>query len=334
MENIFITGSAHPQLAQDIRETLNIEVYQCASAFPDSETFVELPVSVRDKHVFIIQPAPPPRQNDYLMELKMMAWAAKTCDAEKVTAIIPYFTYARADRQNKGRVCKAVELVTNELWKSGIDKIVTIDLHAEQSAAGDGQPRKWDNFYGSYTLIPALRELNIPPEQARVLAPDPNASGRAEFCNNKLQFPWDITTANKSRGKDPSSIKKMVIYGDFKDTTCVMIDDMISTGGTFVEMAAILEKKGAQALYLVATHGIFAPPALERITNTRLIPEGGVLVTDTIPPRPEVLQHKKIRVYKIAPLVVEYIRRSVLKKTGMSELFSAVAADVTCINPA
>lgn len=332
-ENIFITGSAHPQLAQDIREALNTEVYKCASVFPDNETFVEFPVSVRYKHVFIIQPAPPPRQNDYLMEIKMMAWAAKTCAAQEVTAIIPYFPYARADRPNKGRVCKAVELVSNELWRSGIDNIVTIDLHAEQSATGDGQPRRWDNFYGSYTLIPAIKELNLLPDNTRVVAPDPNAAGRARFCNSKLGFLWDITTADKSRGSDPRNINKMVLYGDFKGVVCIGIDDMISTGGTFIEMAGILKRNGAESLYLAATHGIFAPPALERITNTTLIPKGGVLVTDTIPPRPEVLNHEKIRVYKIAPLIVEYIQRSVSKKTGMSELFGAVADSVTCLNP-
>lgn len=331
--NILLTGSAHPKLAQDLRELLNTDVYNCASKFPDGETFIELPLSVRDKHVFIIQPTPPPFQNNYLMEIKMMAWAAKTCSADRVTAIIPYIAYARADRMNKGRVCKTIELVANELWKSGIDKIVTVDLHAEQSASGDGQPRKWDNFYGSYVLIPAIRQLGFDQTKVRVIAPDPNASGRADFFNNQLGFTESIATADKSRSKDPSKLRKMVLYGDFQNHTCIMVDDMVSTGGTFDELTNILKRRGATNLYIAATHGIFAPPALDRITNNELIPDGGVMVTDTIPPRPEVLGNDKINVYKIAPLIAEYIQRSVAKESGISTLFSAIADKVSLYTP-
>lgn len=329
---VIFTGTSNPQLAEDAARHVGIDCYNVAKEFEDGETYVELPESVRDKHVFIVQSTGPKHQDRHLMQAKMTAWASKVCGAEKVTAIFPYLAYSRADRTNKGRICKTIEMVSNELWASGIDKIVTFDLHSEQSATGDGRPRTWDNFYGSYVLVPAIKNLNIDKYKARVIAPDANAAGRASYINDMCNFPEDITTVVKRRNYLNREDIKLNLYGDFNGTTPLIVDDMIDTGGTVIKNLELLEKKGAEPGYLIVTHGVLSGPALSRLKSSRMIQEKGVFITNTIEPSPEVLDHEKIRVLDISPLIAQVIYRTVNRKKGMSELFSAVAEKVTQLN--
>lgn len=328
---VILTGTSNPRLVETVSSNLHLDSYAVARQHGDGETYVKIPSSVRDRHVFIIQSGGPKFQDRYLMEIEQMAWASKACGAEKVTAIIPYFPYARSDRMNRGRSSKTVELVSNKLWASGIDKLVTVDLHAEQSATGNGGPSKWDNFYGSYVLVPALEELvGSEKDRVRVIAPDSGAVGRATFFNDMMGIPEDISTVVKRRNPENRDDVRVNLYGDFQYTVPVIVDDMIDTAGTVRKIAELLRERGGEPAYIAATHGVLSGPALDNL-DTSSIRDGGVLITDTLAPSDEILNHPKIRVCSIAPLISEVIRRTIGRRGRMSELFSGVSKEVSFI---
>lgn len=314
---VLLAGSANPKLSKKIANILETKIYSCASQFPDGETKTEIPVSVRDKHVFIIQSISPPNHDRYLMELLQMAWTAKTCSAEQVTAVIPYMGYARADRMNRGRIPMTIDIIKSTLITCGVDSFITIDLHAEQSRGGD-RPRRWDILYGSSVLVPAIKRFDN--QNTAIVAPDGGAEGRSRWYNSLLEINSDIVLCHKRR--DPKTLKTEVtgVSGNIEGKDAWIIDDVIASFGSMEEVIKHLSKDGVRSINAAATHGVLCGEALNNIDRS---PVEKVFITDTIKQPDDLLtKHPKIKVISVAPLLAEAISRRVEKSKSMSELFS------------
>jgi ribose-phosphate pyrophosphokinase len=298
---ILLAGRANPELAASIAKILQTEVTYPITSFSDGEIRVRITPNLRRKMVFLIQPTSTP-VNDNIMELALMADAAKRASASEVTAVIPYFGYARQDRKEMSRVPISAAAVSSLLINAGIDRILTIDIHSEQMEGSIRQP--WDNLYASYSFLPVLKKLPI--KNLIVAAPDKGGVLQA-VGYAKLLRAQGIAFAYKMREitlNDVSNTFGMI--GDVKDKDVLMVDDVISTAGTIVHAANYIKQKGAKSVRVVATHGVFAGDAL-KIINDSAIEE--VIITDTIKPRDEVVKNKKITVVSVAPLLAEAIRR-------------------------
>lgn len=296
---VLLTGKSNPVLAQNIAKKLRRELFNPVSVFSDGEIRIKVPENVRRRHVFIIQSTCPP-VNDSLLELVFMADAARRSSADEITAVIPYFGYARQDRKEMPRVPISASVVASVLENAGIDRIVTLDIHSEQQQGFIKRP--WDNLYGSFALIPEIKKRKL--KNVVIAAPDKGGMTRATGYA-RLLGANDIALVYKERDiavNNKSDASAMI--GNVKGRDVLLVDDMIDTGGTIVHAANYLKKMGAGRVIVCATHGIFSGAAPEKFKDS-LIDE--LIVSDTIPLPSEMRKYKKVTVVSVADLLARAI---------------------------
>lgn len=294
------TGNANVKFASDVANCLEIQLGKASvNKFSDGEIAVELLENVRGSDVFILQPTSNPT-NDNLMEVLVLTDALKRASAGRITAAIPYFGYARQDRRPRSaRVPISAKLVANMLTSAGIDRVLTVDLHADQIQGFFDIPV--DNIYASPVLLKDIRTFNH--QNLIIVSPDTGGVARARAFAKALNV--DMAIIDKRRPK-ANEAEVMNIIGDIDGKTCVIIDDMIDTAKTLCKAAEALKARGAMAVYAYATHPVFSDDATTRINNSDI---DEIVVTDTIPLGLDAQNCSKIRVVTIANLVAETIRR-------------------------
>jgi len=307
------TGNANPTLAAEIASHLGIEVGAAhVGRFSDGEVTVEINQNVRARDVFVVQSTCAPT-NESLMELLIMVDALKRASAERISAVIPYFGYARQDRRPRSsRVPISAKLVADLLQTAGVARVLTMDLHADQIQGFFNVPV--DNIYASPVLLRDLRTKNY--DDLIVVSPDVGGVVRARALAKQLGC--DLAIIDKRRPKANVS-EVMNVIGDIEGRNCVIMDDMIDTAGTLVKAAEVLKERGAKKVYAYCTHPIFSGPAIERIAKGDALDE--VVVTNTIPLSEAGRACKKIRQLTVAPLIAETIQRIASGESVMS-LFS------------
>ncbi len=294
-------GNANPQLAQDIARHLMVPLGRSSvGRFSDGETTVELLENVRGRDVFIVQSTSPP-SNDHLMELMLMADACKRASSARITAVIPYFGYARQDRRPRAtRVPITAKVVANMIAGSGIDRLLTVDLHADQIQGFFDIPV--DNVYASPVLLGDVWKQKYP--DLMVVSPDVGGVVRARALAKRLDDA-ELAIIDKRRPRANES-EVMNIIGEVADKTCVLIDDLVDTAGTLCHAASALKSAGARKVLAYITHPVLSGPAIERISKSDL---DELVVTDTIPLRADAKQCAKIRQLTVAGLLAETMRR-------------------------
>jgi ribose-phosphate pyrophosphokinase len=296
-----LTGNANPQLAHDIARHLMVPLSRVAvSRFSDSETTVELLENVRGRDVFIVQPTSPPA-NDHLMELLVMVDACRRASAERITAVIPYFGYARQDRRPRAmRVPITAKLVANMIASAGVDRLLTVDLHADQVQGFFDIPV--DNVYASPVLLGDVWKQKH--DRLIVVSPDVGGVVRARALAKRLDDA-DLAIIDKRRPRANES-EVMNIIGEVAGRTCVLIDDLVDTAGTLCHAAKALKEAGAKKVLAYITHAVLSGPAVPRIAKSDL---DELVVTDTIPLSEEAKNCGKIRQLTVAGLLAETMRR-------------------------
>ena len=294
------TGTANPELAQNVVKHLDISLGRAdVGKFSDGEVAVELLENVRGRDVFILQPTCAPT-NDNLMEILTMADALKRASAGRITAAIPYFGYARQDRRPRSaRVPITAKLEANMLTSAGIDRVLTVDLHADQIQGFFDMPV--DNVYATPVLLKDIRSQRI--EDLIVVSPDVGGVVRARAVAKALNT--DLAIIDKRRPK-ANVAEVMNIIGEIEGRTCLIIDDMIDTANTLCKAASALKERGAQRVLAYASHAVFSGQAVDRINNSDI---DQVVITDTIPLCAAAKQSSRIRVVSIAGLIAETMRR-------------------------
>ena len=290
------SGTANPEFAKKISRYLSLPLSECAiKTFSDGEISVQIGESVRGKDVFVIQPTCAPA-NSNLMELLILTDALKRSSANSITAVVPYFGYARQDRKAAPRVPISAKLVANMMQTAGIDRVVTMDLHAGQIQGFFDVPV--DNLYGSLIFLDYLKEKNL--KNPIIASPDVGGVARARSFAKKLSL--DLVIVDKRR-EEANKSEVMNIIGDVAGKDVILIDDMIDTAGTIVKAAGAFKEQGAKSVSAFCTHAVLSGPAYERIESGTL---DGLVVTDTIPLKQE---SDRIKVISVAPLFGEVIRR-------------------------
>ncbi len=305
------TGTANHKLAADVVKYLNISLGRATvGRFSDGEVMVELMENVRGKDVFVLQSTCMPT-NDNLMEIMVMVDALKRSSAARVTAAIPYFGYARQDRRPRSaRVGITAKVVANMLQAVGVDRVLTMDLHADQIQGFFDIPV--DNVYAAPILLGDVWKHDYP--NLIVVSPDVGGVVRARALAKRLES--DLAIIDKRRPKANMS-EVMNIIGEVEGRTCVIMDDMVDTAGTLVKAAQALKESGAAHVVAYCTHPVFSGPAITRIAESQL---DEVVVTDTIPLSAEAQQCKKIRQLSVAGLLAETITR-ICNADSVSSLF-------------
>ncbi|MDR3567870.1 MAG: ribose-phosphate pyrophosphokinase [Syntrophobacteraceae bacterium] len=303
-------GNSNPALVRSICEILEIPLGKSlVGQFSDGEIRLEIAENVRGADVFVIQSGAAP-VNDNLMELLVMIDACKRSSAHRVTAVMPYYCYARQDRKNKPRVPITARLVADLITRVGADRIVTMDLHAGQIQGFFNVPV--DNLYASSILLPYIKE-NF-HENLVIVSPDAGGVPRARAYAKLLK--GGLAMIDKRRS-DPNKAEALNIIGDVEDKTAVILDDMVDTAGTLVEATRTLLERGAKEVYACATHAVLSGPAVERIQNSAL---KSLIVTDTLPLREEINGNGKIRCVSAARLFAQAIR-NIHNEDSISTLF-------------
>jgi ribose-phosphate pyrophosphokinase len=310
---LVFTGNANPSMALEIAQHLGTTVGNAhVGRFSDGEVTVEIQQNVRSRDVFVVQSTCAPT-NDNLMELLVMVDALKRASAERITAVIPYFGYARQDRRPRSaRVPITAKVVANMLQAVGVTSVLTMDLHADQIQGFFDIPV--DNIYASPVLLGDLRQRNY--TDLMVVSPDVGGVVRARALAKQLGC--DMAIIDKRRPKANVS-EVMHVIGDIDGRNCVIMDDMIDTAGTLVKAAEVLKERGAKKVYAYCTHPIFSGPAIDRITQGDALDE--VVITNTIPLSQSAQACKKIRQLSVAPLIAETIQR-IAKGESVMSLFS------------
>ena len=294
-------GNSNPQLANEIARRLNMPLGNAiVGQFSDGEVMVEIMENVRGKDVFIVQPTCAPT-NKNLMELLVMVDAMRRSSAARVTAVVPYFGYARQDRRPRSaRVPITAKVVAEMIGAVGTDRVLTVDLHADQIQGFFSIPV--DNVYASPILLGDIWRQKY--ENLMVVSPDVGGVVRARALAKRLDDA-DLAIIDKRRPR-ANEAKVMNIIGDVKGRTCILIDDLVDTAGTLCAAAGALKLKGASRVVAYITHPVLSGPAIENITNSEL---DELVVTDTIPLQPEAVACGKIRQLSIAELLAETMRR-------------------------
>ncbi len=310
---VLFTGNANPTLAQEIATHLGVDLGKAhVGRFSDGEVTVEIQQNVRARDVFVVQSTCAPT-NENLMELMIMVDALKRASARRITAVIPYFGYARQDRRPRStRVPISAKVVANLLETVGVERVLTMDLHADQIQGFFDIPV--DNIYASPVLLGDLRQKNY--EDLIVVSPDVGGVVRARALAKQLGC--DLAIIDKRRPKANVS-EVMHVIGDIDGRNCVIMDDMIDTAGTLVKAAEVLKERGAKKVYAYCTHPIFSGPAIDRIAKGSALDE--VVVTNTIPLSAEAAACTKIRQLSVGPLVAETIQR-IAKGESVTSLFA------------
>jgi ribose-phosphate pyrophosphokinase len=304
---IIFSGNANVKLAKRICKYLGVSLGKATvKQFPDGEISVKIEADVRGADIFIIQSTCTP-VNDHLMELLIMVDALKRASAARVTAVIPYFGYARQDRKDEGRVPITAKMVANLIETAGVDRVVTLDLHAAQIQGFFDIPV--DHLFGSRVIARYLKRLDL--TDLVVTSPDVGglkmAWAYAKLLNARL-------AVVEKRRISPDSVEVGFVIGDVAGRNVVIVDDMISTGGTVSQAAALLKEKGAQRVIIAATHAVFCGPAVERLSAA---PVEEIIVTDTIPVTAEL---PNLQVLSVADFLGEAMHRIHMNKS-VSKLF-------------
>ncbi len=306
-------GNANTRLAEAIVDKLGLRLGKAkVGRFSDGEIQVEILENVRGHDVFIVQSTCEPT-NDNLMELLIMVDALRRSSAGRITAVIPYFGYARQDRRvRSARVPITAKVVANLLTVVGVDRVLTIDLHADQVQGFFDLPV--DNIYGSKVLLEDIVERNPSSDKLTVVSPDVGGVVRARAFATRIGNKLAIIDKRRPR---PGVSKVMHIIGDVAGRDCVVVDDLVDTAGTLCEAAIALKENGADRVSAYITHPVLSGPAIENIENSVL---DELVVTDTIPLKPEAERSKKIRVLTTADMLADTMRR-INREESVSELF-------------
>jgi ribose-phosphate pyrophosphokinase len=297
---VLFTGNANRVLAQEMAASLGVELGRAmVGRFSDGESTVEIQQNVRARDVFVIQSTCAPT-NDNLMELLIMVDALKRASARRITAVMPYFGYARQDRRPRStRVPISAKVVANLLETVGVERVLTMDLHADQIQGFFDIPV--DNIYASPVLLADLKSKSY--RDLVVVSPDVGGVVRARALAKQLGC--DLAIIDKRRPTANVS-EVMHVIGEIEGRNCVIMDDMIDTAGTLVKAAEVLKERGAKSVYAYCTHSVFSGPAIERIAKSAL---DEVVITNTIPLSDAAKACKKIRQLSVAFLFAETIRR-------------------------
>ena len=300
------SGRASRNLSQKIAESLGVKLgNESVIEFADGEFEPSFDETIRGSDVFIVQSTMPPAEN--LMELLLMIDAAKRASANSVVAVLPYFGFARQDKKGKPRVPIAAKLIANLLTAAGVDRVMTIDLHADQIQGFFEVPV--DHLYASTLFVPYIKSLNLP--NLTIASPDMGGSKRANTYAKFLNT--EVVICYKHREK-ANVVSKMMLIGGVKGKDVVMIDDMVDTAGTLTKAADLMISQGASSVRAICTHGLFSANAYERLENSQLTE---IVVTNTIP-----REHKssKIKEISVAVLFADTIKR-IHDKKSISENF-------------
>jgi len=307
-----VAGNSNRPLAEAISAYLDMPLAKCSvRRFDDMEIFVEILENVRGEDVFVIQSTSYPA-NDHLMELLIMIDALKRASAKRITAVIPYYGYARQDRKCEPRVPITAKLVADILHTAGTDRVLTMDLHAGQIQGFFNIPV--DHLFAINVLIGYIKKLNY--KDPVVISPDAGGVERARAYAKRLGTSLAIID---KRREGPNVAKAMNIIGDVKGKVAIIVDDMIDTAGTLIEATNALLGAGAAEVHGLCTHPVLSGPAGERIQNS---PIKSVISTDTIPLRKELEAIGKIKILSVAPLFGEAIIR-IHSESSVSSLFDS-----------
>ncbi len=306
-----ISCNANRPLSEAIADYLDMRLTRSeVKTFADQEIFVRIDENVRGEDVFVIQSTSYPA-NDNLMQLLIMMDALRRASARRITAVIPYFGYARQDRKTDGRTPISAKLVANLISASGADRVLTVDLHAGQIQGFFDIPT--DNLFGGPVMIDDIKE-RFGKDKIVMVSPDVGGVVRARALANKLNA--DLAIVDKRRPEAGKS-EVMNIIGEVAGKRCIMLDDICDSGGTLANAAAALKEQGATSVSAYVTHGVLSGNAVQRIEKSVL---DELVMTDTIQPSDDALKSKKIRVLPMSPLLGEAIRR-IANEESVSKLF-------------
>ena len=306
------SGRANQQLAKDICSSLHLDLGSISlGKFPDGENFCKVEDDVRGRDVYLIQSTCPP-VNDNLMELLIMIDSCKRASAARITAVIPYFGYARQDRKDEGRTPITAKLVANVITRAGADRVLTMDLHAPQIQGFFDVPV--DHLYAAPVLTNYFLSKSFDPADIVVVSPDEGSIKRA-IGHSKL-LGGKLAIVDKVRDNAFKTQQKNIIGGPVEGKICLMFDDMISTAGSICGAARLVHEAGAKEIHLAATHGVLCEPA---IRNLREAPINSLVITNTIP-LPAEKRLDSIQVLTVAPLLAEAIRR-IHSNKSISQMF-------------
>ena len=313
-----VCGNANRPLAEAIARRMSVyrgDKVRLTDArverFNDKEIFVEIYDNVRGEDVFIIQPTSNPA-NDNLMELLIMADALRRSSARRITAVIPYFGYARQDRKSAARTPISAKLVANLITTAGIERVLTMDLHAAQIQGFFDIPT--DNLFASPVFALDIKHRLGARDDLTVVSPDVGGVVRARDLAKRLGAELAIVDKRRIRAGE---IESMSVIGDVRERTCILVDDICDTAGTLCKAVELLKDEGAREVHAYITHGVLSGPAIERVTGSSM---ESLVVTDSIEPTQAVCNAKNIRVVSVAPLLAQAVL-NVGNDTSVSSLF-------------
>ncbi len=304
-------GSAHPGLAREIADVLGIQVGQAKlRRFPDSEVSFQIEENIRGTDVFVVQPTSPP-VDQHIMEMLVMIDAFRRSSAARITAVIPYYGYARQDRKDKPRVPISAKLVANILSAAGTNRVLTMDLHKAQIQGFFDIPV--DHLFAAPVIIDYLSRQQF--QRLTIVSPDAGGAERARAYAKRIDA--DLAIIDKRRSPEDGHAEVMNVIGDVQGRTCIIQDDIIDTAGTMQNAAQALLANGAERVWACAVHGLLSGPAIQRLEQSAI---ERLIITNTIPLDAEKAKCKKIVTLSVARLLGQAIR-SIHEETSVSSLF-------------
>jgi ribose-phosphate pyrophosphokinase len=303
-------GRSHPALVQELCEYLNLAAGNVSAYnFSDGEIFCQIDENVRGSDVFVVQPTCDP-VNENLMELLILLDTFKRSSASRVTAVVPYYGYARQDKKDRPRVPITAKLVADLISRAGADRVLTMDLHADQIQGFFDVPV--DHLFAAPIILEAIRDLELP--NLVIVSPDAGGVERARAIAKRLEVGLAIVDKRRTA---PNEAEVMHVIGDVDGCNTLIVDDIIDTAGTLTKTVEALRRKGAKRILAAGVHGVLSGPALARIDAS---PLESVLITNTIPVEEKLARSPKLRPLSVAPLLGEAIRR-IHENSSVSSLF-------------
>jgi len=304
------TGSANPELAQQICEKLGVSLADCATKkFSDGEVYLQIKENVRGMDVFVVQPTCTP-VDENLMELLLMMDALRRASAKRITAVMPYYGYSRQDRKDKPRVPISAKLVASLIVTAGADRVLSLDLHAGQLQGFFDVPV--DHLFAAPVMVSYVKTLNLP--SLTVVSPDAGGVERARAFGKRLGAPMAIID---KRREQVNIAEVMHVIGDVKGRSCLIVDDLVDTAGTLVKVVSALHEQGAKSVYACCTHPVLSGEALDYIEKSDLTE---LVVSDSIPLSARAAACGRIRQLSVAPMLAGAIE-SIYEETSVSRLF-------------
>lgn len=304
------TGNANPALAKELCAFLNLPLGAAAvKSFADGEIHLQILENVRGADVFVVQPTSKPVER-HLMELLLMIDALRRASADRITAVLPYYGYARQDRKDRPRVPISAKLIAKLLETAGADRILALDLHAAQIQGFFDIPV--DHLFATPVMIEYMKTIQTP--STIVVSPDAGGVERARAFAKRMNVPLAIID---KRREDVNVAEVVHIIGEVEGRDCLMVDDLIDTGGTLAKGAEALMRAGANSVTACATHAVLSPSAVEKLENSKI---REVVLTNSIPLSEEARRSTKIRTLSVAPLLAKAIQ-SIHEETSVSTLF-------------